>query len=154
VIAHVQGKKLRLKYEDEYGYDEPTTNIKTYIVNGVSILLTMFAVDEDLEFIHRWHKFDASGYRKTDSSELLKEVEEWNPKSNPDDDDCLDDGVGADGYMTPARRKRVLELLTKTGLLDRKPNINPTTLVIRLRGDRIVDALNHTLPSFIKKLTY
>lgn len=56
--------------------------------------------------------------------------------------------------MTAGRRKRVLELLTSTGLLDRKPDINRTTLVIRLRGDRIIDALKRISPRGYADLNY
>lgn len=152
LIAHVQGKKLiQHDYEDE---GRPKTNIKTYITNGVSILLTMFAVDEDLEFEHRFHKFDIAGFRKADSSELLKPVEEWSPDYDEYECDYTYNPAGYNSHMTPARRKRVLDLLTSTGLLDRKPNINPTTLVIRLRGDRIVDTLKRISPRGYADLTY
>jgi hypothetical protein len=155
VIAHVQGITLVEKHDDFYD-DVTVTNIKPYLANGLAILLTMFAVDEDLDFIHRWHKFDPAGFRKTDSSELLKDVGDWN--TNPDEcgsfdlDECT--SAGPNSHMTPARRKHVLELFTNTGLLERKPDINRTTLVIRLRGDRIIDVLKRISPRDYADLNY
>jgi hypothetical protein len=153
VIAQVQGKTL-IEYDDDFYDGPPATNIKPYLVNGLAILLTMFGVDEDLEFIHRWHMFDQAGFRKTDSSELLKPVEDWETNLDEYESDYLDEGAGPNSHMTPARRKRVLELLTITGLLDRKPDINRTTLVIRLRGDRIIDALKRISPRAYADLNY
>ena len=151
LIAHVQGKKLIER--DSYDEGRPITNIKTYITNGVSILLTMFSVDADLDFVHRFHKFDSAGFRKVESSELLKPVGEWSPDYDIYDY-ALDEPAGEDSSMTRERSKRVLELLTNTGLLERKPNLNRTTLVIRLRADRMIEALKQVSPFYRMDLNY
>jgi len=43
----------------------------------VGIHLAILAVDEDLEFIYREHKFNPAGFRTIDGKELLKSIEEW-----------------------------------------------------------------------------
>jgi hypothetical protein len=167
LIAHVLGKTL-VETEDDCDM-RPRTNIQPWLVNGVGILLTIFAVDEDLEFIYREHKFDPAGFRTIDSKELLKPIEAWQALGygsgkygsgtfKPDKfgvaDYAFDPYSGAESECTPERRKRVLEMLTNAGLLDRKPNLNPTTLVIRLRGDRIVAALKEISPLHYGYLNY
>lgn len=95
LIAHVQGKRL-IERPDDLCSDRIETNIKPYLVNGMGILLTMFAVDEDLEFVHHEHKFDTAGFRKTESAELLKPVEQWSPDYD-ENDYILDDYIGDAG---------------------------------------------------------
>jgi hypothetical protein len=157
LIAHVLGKKLIEK--DIFSEDDPQTNIKPWLANGVARLLTIFAVDEDLDFIFREHKFDAAGFRTLGTKELMKPIESWESQGYGSDAFRPEEyGFGAysgiEAELTPDRRKRVLDTLTKAGLLDRKPNINPTTLVIRLRGDRIVAALKEISPLHYSYLNY
>ena len=144
---------------DDLSTTRPKTNIKPWFVDGFGILVTIFDVDEDLEFLYRQHKFDDAGFRTVDSKDLLKPIETWKfyghiPALYEEFECSYEQNFGERRNYTSAKRNRVLDILTKAGLLERKPNLTPTKWIIRLRGDKIIDALKEISPTGYDYLKY
>jgi hypothetical protein len=129
IIAYKLGKPLKLGADD----DQRSAKVDQTVVQGLKAIAKMFRLNENQRYAHYAGLFDIQGWRSTTWEELGR----------------IGCGRARRSPFSRAQVRSILNVLAKTGFIDRKNVFNAGTnqrrLFIRFRADRILQAIDEVI---------